>query len=94
MNGQIWYVYLLECADGSLYCGVTTNPERRVLQHNGHGAGGARYTRSRRPVVLRACAPCQDRSAALKLEHYLRTLPRHKKLPGLLHMQGATTEIP
>ena len=46
-----WYVYLVECGDGSLYCGVTTNPERRVDAHNGLRPGGAKYTRSRRPVV-------------------------------------------
>ena len=39
-----WHVYLLECADGTLYCGVTTDLARRLAQHNGLAPGGARYT--------------------------------------------------
>ncbi|MEG1610852.1 MAG: GIY-YIG nuclease family protein, partial [Bilophila sp.] len=45
-----WYVYLLRCADETLYCGVTTDMTRRLAEHNGLQAGGARYTRARRPV--------------------------------------------
>ncbi|MBF0515457.1 MAG: GIY-YIG nuclease family protein, partial [Desulfovibrionaceae bacterium] len=41
----MWQVYLLECADGTLYCGVTTDLVRRLAEHNGEAAGGARYTR-------------------------------------------------
>ena len=47
-----WHVYLLRCADDTLYCGVTTDLDRRLAQHNGRLAGGARYTRPRRPVAL------------------------------------------
>ncbi|MDD2966288.1 MAG: GIY-YIG nuclease family protein [Desulfovibrionaceae bacterium] len=70
-----WLVYLLECADGTLYCGITTNMPRRLAQHNGQSAGGARYTRGRRPVQLCASLPCTSRSLALRLEAHIKALP-------------------
>lgn len=77
---QIWSVYLLLCGDGSLYCGISTNPERRLAQHNGEIQGGAKYTRSRRPLILMGVLECGDKSAALKLEHKIKSLPRSRKL--------------
>jgi putative endonuclease len=68
-----WWVYLLRCADGTLYCGVTTDLDRRLAEHN--SGTGARYTRARRPVALAASAACANRSAALKTEAAVR---RHK----------------
>ena len=50
----MWYVYLLRCADATLYCGVTTDMERRLREHNA-GRRGAKYTRARRPVELVCC---------------------------------------
>lgn len=85
----MWFVYLLECADGSFYCGITTDPARRLAQHNGLRSGGARCTRARRPVTPLACAPCADRSSAARLECRLRALPRERKLPFLLSLPGA-----
>lgn len=79
----IYFVYLLRCADGSLYCGVTTQPSRRVRQHNGELSGGGRYTRSRRPVRLVACRTCSGRREALLLEARLKRLPRDRKLDAL-----------
>lgn len=76
----LWHVYLLECADGTYYCGITTDLERRLAQHNGLRAGGARYTRTRRPVILRASLTCPDRSGACRVEHFVQSLPRRKKL--------------
>jgi len=58
-----WFVYMVECRDGSLYTGITNDLERRVQQHNEGLA--SRYTRSRRPVVLRYREPCGSRSQAL-----------------------------
>lgn len=84
-----WAVYLLQCADGSLYCGVTTDIERRLQEHNGLQPGGARYTRSRRPVRLLAAAQVQDRSEACRLEQRVKNLPRHRKL-AFLQEQGKT----
>ena len=80
---QTWYVYLLQCADNSLYCGITTDPARRLEQHNGLRPGGARYTRGRRPVILYASTLCADRSAALRLEERIKALPRQRKLAAL-----------
>lgn len=74
-----WYVYLAECGDGSLYCGITTDPARRLAQHNGERPGGARYTRARRPVRLAAMTPCPDRSAAARLERSIQKARRADK---------------
>jgi putative endonuclease len=72
------FVYLLRCADGSLYCGWTTDVERRL---GAHRAGTAsRYTRSRLPVELAAVLPVPDRSAALHEEARIKRLPRAAKL--------------
>ena len=73
-----WFVYLLECADGSYYTGITTDLERRVNEHNG-GARGARYTRARQPVSLVYHEPAESRSAAASREYAIRTLPRSAK---------------
>ena len=72
-----WLVYLLECADGSLYAGITNRLEHRL---NAHNTGlGARYTRSRLPVTLLATQEHADRSEASKAEIKLKRLPRAKK---------------
>ena len=76
-----WYVYLLRCADGTLYCGVTTDLERRTAAHN--AGTGAKYTRSRGPVRLEASARCPDKSAALKLELAVKRQPASRKLAYL-----------
>ena len=71
-------VYLLRCADDSLYCGWTTDVGRRLAAH---AAGTAsRYTRSRRPVELALVIPVADRSAALREEARVKRLPRAAKL--------------
>jgi putative endonuclease len=72
------YVYLLRCADDSLYCGWTTDVERRLAAH---AAGTAsRYTRSRRPIALATVIEVADRSAALREEARIKRLPRAAKL--------------
>lgn len=79
-----WHVYLLRCRDGSLYCGITSNLERRLAQHNGLAPGGARYTRSRRPATIEASVPCESKSQALRLEARVKALKATHKLSGLL----------
>lgn len=74
-----WHVYLLCCADGTCYCGITTDIRKRLAQHNGLIPGGARYTRSRRPVELLAFMSCSSRSQALRTEYRIKHLPRRKK---------------
>ena len=78
-----WKVYLLRCADGTLYCGSTVDLERRLAQHNGEAPGGARYTRSRRPCELACFAPCPDRSSALRLEARIKRLASKDKIAAL-----------
>ena len=73
-----WHVYLLRCADGSLYAGITTDLERRLAEHNA-GRAGAKYTRSRRPVVLAWSEPAVDRADASRREHALKKLGREAK---------------
>ncbi len=77
-----WYVYVLECADETLYTGITTDPERRVREHN-ESAKGARYTRSRRPVSPVAVWPCEDRSQAASEEAAFKSLSRDEKIRRL-----------
>ena len=72
------YVYLLRCADDSLYCGWTTDLERRLAAHRAGTA--SRYTRSRLPVELAAVIRVADRSAALREEGRIKRLPRVAKL--------------
>ena len=75
-----WHVYLLRCADGTLYCGITTDLGRRVAEHNGELPGGARYTRGRRPVALAASAAFPDRSAAASTEWRVKRVPKARKV--------------
>jgi len=73
-----WQVYMLRCADGSIYTGITTDLSRRLQVHN-NGTGAA-YTRSRLPVQLLWFDPADDRSSALKRELQIKRLPRDGKL--------------
>jgi putative endonuclease len=75
-----WWVYVLRCADGSLYTGITTDVDRRITEHNGDGAAGARYTRSRRPVRLVYVEPAADRAEATRRELAIKRLDRERKL--------------
>ena len=74
-----WLAYILRCADGSYYCGITTDLVRRVRQHNGQLAGGAKYTKGRRPVcpVFRMSFPTQ--AAAARKEWAWRTMSHEQK---------------
>jgi len=76
----VWYLYVVRCADNSLYCGITTNLERRVKQHNGKLSGGAKYTRGRRPVALLAYKTMESRSDASKAEWSFKQLRKPEKL--------------
>ena len=87
-----WQVYLLQCADQSLYAGVTTDLARRLRQHNGQLAGGARYTRARRPVALVWSEACDSRSDAQQREHALRRLSKERKL-ALISGAGDGREV-
>lgn len=90
---EVWYIYLAECRDKTLYCGITNNLIKRFWQHNGILAGGAKYTKGRRPVTLLAFQPVSDKSQALKLEIIIKKLPRQKKLTFLLNLQQNIQEF-
>jgi putative endonuclease len=72
-------LYILLCADGTLYTGIAAHVARRLAQHNGEKPGGARYTSGRRPVKLVYEAKFASRSAALKEELRLKRLSRTQK---------------
>lgn len=71
------FVYMVRCADGTLYTGYTRDPERRAGVHN--SGRGAKYTAQRLPVLLVYWELCDSRSAALKREHEIKRLTRAGK---------------
>ncbi len=83
---QAWFVYILECGDGTLYTGVTTDLERRVHEHN-HSPQGARYTRTRRPLNLAYHEVTSSRSEAQRREWAIKQLPAVEKR-RLISAQG------
>jgi putative endonuclease len=79
---QTWHVYLLRCADNSLYCGITNNLDRRLAAHNAGTA--SKYTRARLPVSLAASVTVDGKSAALRLEMAIKKMPAGQKIERLL----------
>lgn len=75
-----WFVYILRCADDSLYTGITIDVDRRLDEHNTCNKKGARYTRARRPVNLVYQQVCEDRASASRREYQLKKLSRKQKL--------------
>jgi putative endonuclease len=73
-----WYLYLLRCGDGSLYCGIARDVAARLAAHR--AGKGARYTRGRGPLTLLVKRRCKDKSQALRLELFVKKLPRKEKL--------------
>lgn len=77
MTGD-WYLYILECGDGSLYTGITRDVEKRLQMHQ--AGTGAKYTRGRGPLKVRYRELCGGYSDALKRERAVKALPRKEKL--------------
>lgn len=73
-----WHVYLLRCADGSLYTGIARNLEQRLAQHN--AGTGAKYTRGRGPVCLLWSEPAENRSQAQRREYAIKQLKPQQKI--------------
>lgn len=73
-----WVIYILECADGTLYTGITNNLENRIMAHE--SGTGAKYTKGRGPFKLIYQEACDTRSEASKREIFIKRLSRHKKL--------------
>ncbi len=74
-----WFVYILRCADDTLYTGITTDVNKRIKQHNGSDKNGAKYTRNRRPVKLVYQEVLSSRSDASKREHSIKSLKKCQK---------------
>jgi putative endonuclease len=81
------WVYLLRCRDGSLYCGWTSDLDRRMRAHSAGRA--SRYTASRLPVSLALARPMADRSAAMREEARIKRLTRSQKLALVAAAQRA-----
>lgn len=69
-----WFLYLIGCGDGSLYTGVTTNVARRLAEHTAGGPKAAKYLRGRGPLTLAYSVRVGEKSAALSLERWVKTL--------------------
>ena len=82
-----WFLYVVKCSDDSLYTGITTNVDRRLHEHN-HTRKGAKYTRSRRPVVLVLTINFDNRSQAARAESQFKKLSRQEKLNRVKEQVG------
>ena len=87
MQSQEYYVYILECSDKTLYCGITDNIERRIAEHN-TSPRSAKYTRGRRPVRLVYSESLSSKSLALKREIEIKKLYRIQKLELISSLQN------
>lgn len=75
----MYTLYIIKCADNSLYTGITTDIDRRIKQHNGEIVGGPKYTRGRRPVELVYTEKLLNRSEATKREWEIKKMTRANK---------------
>jgi len=80
MDHERYFTYILRCADESLYCGWTTNLEKRVDAHNGLVTGGAKYTKGRRPVTLVYYESFRQKQEAQSREYAIKRLNKAQKL--------------
>jgi len=79
VDSKSWFVYILRCADNSLYTGVTKDVDKRLKEHNGIAKNGAKYTQGRRPVSLAYQETANSRSEACKRECLIKGLSKSKK---------------
>ena len=73
-----WFVYLIRCGDGTLYCGIALDVEARLQQHQ--DGKGAKYTRGRGPLTLVLREACESKAAALRRERLIKRMSRAAKL--------------
>jgi putative endonuclease len=74
----MWFCYILECSDGTLYTGITNDLDMRILKHN--SGKGSKYTRTRLPVKLKWSLKFDNRSEASKEEYRIKQLNRKQKI--------------
>jgi len=89
MSANSWWVYIVRCADGSLYTGIARDLDKRIAAHNGAGSAGASYTRARRPVRLVYRESADNRSLASRREYEIKQLSREDKLALVLSAAAA-----
>jgi putative endonuclease len=75
----MWFVYIVRCADRTLYTGIARDVTRRVEEHNSNNLLAANYTRARRPVALVHREAVKTRSAAARREYEIKQMARHEK---------------
>ena len=85
MGKENWFVYMLLCSDGTLYTGITNKLHERIAKHN--SGKGAKYTRSRIPVTLKAYWSYTTRSEASKAEYAFKKLSRGQKIKMILDFE-------
>ncbi len=88
-----WHVYIVRCRDGTYYTGIAKNLMTRISAHNSE-RGGARYTRSRRPVLLVYMEPAESRSAAAKREYQIKRMPLAGKRELIDSMKSGLISLP
>ncbi len=95
MTDRTYSLYLLRCADGSLYTGIAVDVERRIDEHR-QGKRGARYLRGRGPLALVYQAEAGDRSMASRLEHRVKCLTKAEKealVAGHMELQSLRSQL-
>lgn len=76
-----WFVYIIRCANNTLYTGITTDLDRRLLEHQGKSGKGAKYLKGRGPLTMVWKTTVKNRSMASRLEHQIKQLSKeHKEL--------------
>jgi len=88
-SNKKWVAYLVRCSDSSLYCGISNDLKKRLIEHN--SGKGAKYTRSRRPVELVGVSSELTKSDALRLEYKIKQLPADKKIVELTRKEEERT---
>ncbi|MBX9850451.1 MAG: GIY-YIG nuclease family protein [Cytophagaceae bacterium] len=82
-----WFVYMVECSDGTIYTGITNNIAQRIAKHN--SGKGAKYTRARTPVVLKAFWTYKFKSEAAKAEYAFKQLTREEKMELIIRFPNS-----
>jgi putative endonuclease len=86
----MWLVYIVECADRSLYTGITNDLDQRMAAHR--AGKGAKYTKPRRPLTLRYAEAAESKGAALRREAAIKALDRATKLTLIAGYNGNSVE--
>jgi putative endonuclease len=88
---KVWFVYILECSDGTLYTGITNDLDKRIASHN--AGKGAKYTKGRGPVVLRHCFMHPSKSSAAKREYEIKDWTKEGKISHIEYWSTGQNRI-